>query len=89
MSTLHPFCSWTLSASASHDRSESNSSARSWNYTVNVLPGGVSRVAVTAIQSGISTSFNGTLNVTLDSGFVMAIPVEGSYEGSDMSPTVS
>ena len=81
-------CSWSLGTSGNHSRDENNATALSWNYTINVQPGGISRVAVTAVQSSISTAYTGTLNLTLDSQYVLAIPVEGDFEGESTSPVV-
>ena len=55
---------------------------------MNVQPGGISRVAATAVDSFLTTSFSGNLNVTLDSGTVLTIPVTGTYEGESTSPVV-
>lgn len=54
-----------------------------------VPQGGVSQVAATAVQSYLATTFSGTLNVTLDSGSVLSIPVTGTYEGETTSPVVT
>ena len=51
-------------------------------------PGGISRVAVTAVQSSIYTPYTATLNVTLNSQYVLAIPVEGDFDGQNTSPVV-
>ena len=83
-----PACSWSLSAASNHSRSESSSNLRSWNYTINVPPGGISRVAVTAVESQVSTAYSGILNITLDSNYMLAIPVDGFYDGQNTSPIV-
>ena len=81
-------CSWGLSASSNHNRSETNTSMREWNYTINLNPGGVSQVAATAMQSSLTTSYSATLNVTLDSQFVLSIPIQGDFEGESTSAAV-
>jgi len=79
---------WSLGGSTGHKRSDTIDVKSTWNYTVNVAEGGVSKVSATAVQSYLATTYTATLDVTLDSGTLLSIPVTGIYEGENTSPVV-
>lgn len=60
-----------------------------WNYTVNLNPGGVTQVAATAVQSSLTTNYTANLNITLDSQYVLSIPIQGYFDGEATSAVVS
>lgn len=81
-------CRWTLDQPGVYERMNNAMETRSWNYTLSVGPGGVSKVAAVATQAMLVTAYTANLSVILSSGSRLLLPIESTFEGISTSTVV-